>query len=84
VTFVNRSEKLGNPSKTRYRLHFMGVFVATVEYTPDPNSVIELLEAREAPVDDALANVESIAQQIRMLGGSVEIRITGQSEEASG
>jgi hypothetical protein len=52
--------------------------------TPDPNSVIELLEARETSVDDALANLESIAQQIRMLGGSVEIRITGQSEETSG
>jgi hypothetical protein len=32
VTLANRSEKLGNPRKTRYRSPLLGVFYATVEF----------------------------------------------------
>lgn len=52
--------------------------------TPDPNTVVELLEAGDISIEDALANLESIAQQIRMHGGSVELRITDQSDGNGG
>lgn len=41
----------------------------------DPAVVADLIASKNQSIDEALANVEAVAQQIRLLGGSVEIEV---------
>lgn len=47
----------------------------------DPAVVAELIQSKDRAVDDALANVEAVADQIRLLGGSVEIKVDNPPQD---
>ena len=47
----------------------------------DPAVVADLIASKNQSLDEALANVEAVAEQIRLLGGSVEIEVNNTDTE---